>query len=71
MSSIEEVLRRAYVDPFTTKSDFARANASHVAAAACDGLISTKITANAYGHKWQITPLGLSYFWTLKGINHE
>ena len=65
------VLERTLNHPFTTKSDFARENADLVAAAASEGFITTRIAEGQYNRVWHITPLGLSYLYTLKGINHE
>ncbi len=53
-----KVLEHAWRDGFTTRCDYARKNAEAVAAAACLGLITTRMTDNAYGCKWHITPRG-------------
>jgi DNA polymerase-1 len=46
---LTSVLKRAWTKPFSTKSDFARAHADHVALAASDGLITTRIAAGCTG----------------------
>lgn len=66
-----ELLERVWAHPFTTKSDFARANADLVAVAASDGFITTKIATGLYGRTWQLTPVGLSHLYVLKGTHHE
>jgi hypothetical protein len=66
-----EVLERAWTSPFKTKSDFARHHADHIAMAASDGFITTKIATGYYARLWQITPKGLSYLYILKGLNHD
>lgn len=64
------ILERALHAPFKTKSNFARDNADLIAAAASDGYITTRIAAGLYGRQWEITPVGLSYLYVLKGVNH-
>lgn len=66
-----ELLTRAHEAPFKTKSNFARDNADLVAMAASDGFITNKMATGLYVRRWHITPLGLSYLYTLKGIHHE
>lgn len=58
MVRVPDVLARAWDGGFSTRSDFARSNAEEVAAAACLGLITTRMTSNAYGRQWRITPAG-------------
>ena len=56
-----EVLNRAYLKPFTTRSDFARTNAEWVAVCACLGLISTcTVGTEEFGRQWHITVMGLT-----------
>ena len=62
------MLERAWSRPFTTKSDFAREQASLVAMAASDGYITTRQAAGLYGHDWRITPKGVQHLFMLKGI---
>lgn len=57
------IVDRAWRSPFSTKSDFARENASAVAVAAQQGLITTRITGDVYGSVWRVTPNGLSVLW--------
>jgi len=52
-------LQRARINPFTTKSDYARYAADVVALAASEGLISTKIDEDSFGNKWMITEDGI------------
>lgn len=54
------VLRRAWEAPFTTRSDFARAHADHVALAACLGLVTVRNDLTDWGRVWRITSTGLS-----------
>jgi hypothetical protein len=44
---------------FTTRSDFARQNAEAVAAAACQGFITTEVPREGFTTAWRCTPLGL------------
>src|SRR5690242_19247178 len=62
---LTSVLRRAWTKPFSTKSDFARALADHVALAASDGLITTRVAAGMYGREWLITAAGINRLRTL------
>jgi hypothetical protein len=61
----------AWVKPFKTKSDFARAYANVVAMAASDGYLTTRIAAGLYGQSWQVTPAGLAYLYSLNGMEGE
>ena len=56
---LNDILRQAWQAPFSTKSDFARANANLVALAASQGLISTRVGRETYGTKWLLAPAGL------------
>ncbi len=56
-----DVLRRAWIHPFKTQSDFARENANFVAMAASDGLITTKVATGLYGDRWLITDIGINH----------
>lgn len=62
------VLRRAWENPFTTRSDFARENTEVVAMAACLGLITVKHhnTLNEWGNNWRITARGLQLLETIE-----
>ena len=53
------VLDRAWRNPFTVKSDFAREGAMHVAICASEGFITTKIETDSWGRKWLITDVGM------------
>jgi hypothetical protein len=61
------VLHRAWKAPFSTKSDFARANAGVVAMAASDGFITTRVAAGLYGKSWLVTVAGLRHLGVLQG----
>lgn len=58
---IKVVLRRAWLQGFRTKSNFAREYADEVAIAASLGLISTKIGKDQFDKTWHITRKGLDY----------
>ena len=53
------VLDRAWRSPFTVKSDFARKSAMHVAIAASEGFITTKVDTDTWGSRWCITDVGM------------
>ena len=53
------VLDRAWRNPFTVKSDFARKGAMHVAIAASEGFITTKVDTDVWGSRWCITDIGM------------
>jgi len=55
------VLDRAWSNPFTVKSNFARDCAMHVAVCASEGLISTLIDDDAWGNRWLITENGRDF----------
>ena len=44
IAAVYAVVNQAKIKPYTTKSDFARTWATHVALAACEGLITTRLT---------------------------
>ena len=44
---------------FTVKSDFARKGAMHVAIAASEGFITTKVDTDTWGSRWCITEVGM------------
>ncbi len=54
-----DILRAAWRGGFSTKSNYARAHADLVAAAASTGLITTKLAATKFGRNWLITKTGL------------
>lgn len=55
------VLEKSKLQPFTTKSDFARLAATAVGLCASEGLISTRIRDGVYTNKWMITPDGIEW----------
>ncbi len=61
------VIQKAKMQPFTTKSDFARTFANPIALAACEGLISTKIDEDVYTNIWMVTQDGLAWY---EGASH-
>lgn len=61
ISRIDLVLRRAWLQGFRTKSNFAREYADEVAIAASLSLISTKIGKDKFDKTWHITRKGLDY----------
>lgn len=60
-TNIDTVLRKAWLQGFRTKSDFARQFANEVAIAASLGMISTKIGAERFDKAWHITRKGLTF----------
>jgi len=59
IASVYHVLEQAKIKPYTTKSDFARTWATHIALAACEGLLSTRLTEEQFTNVWMITADGL------------
>lgn len=57
------MLRRAWLEPFSVKSDFARTAALGVAAASSLGFITTRQGPADFGRHWLITPAGLANLW--------
>lgn len=60
---LTDVVQRAYSQPFSLQSDFARVNAFFVAAASSLGYITTRVAPRSlhYGHLWRATKEGLRY----------
>ena len=56
-----DVIFRAWTSPFTTKSDYARTHATHVATAASSGFITTELNTNIHSNLWVVTQKGLEY----------
>ncbi len=54
-----KVLQEIYIHGATTKSNLARDNASIIAMCACEGLITTRVTAGVYSSEWRVTAKGL------------
>lgn len=55
------VLKRAWLNPFRTKSNYARQYANEIAIAASLGLITTKVGKDKFDRMWRITRKGLDY----------
>ena len=66
--NVPEVLRRAWVRPFATRSDFARAHADSVAAAASLGYLTTQVGPALFERVWLITPAGLAHLWSINNL---
>lgn len=66
---IADVIGRAWSEPFTTRSDYARAHADVVAMAACDGYITTRVAAGLYDNRWKVTAKGLSHLYHMMGFS--
>lgn len=58
---VDVVLKKAWLQGFRTKSNFAREYADEVAVAASLGLISTKIGKDKFDRTWHITRKGLDF----------
>lgn len=61
MIEMHAVLDKAWRDPFTTKSDFARTHADFIAIASYEGMITTKLSEETWGKEWLITELGMAF----------
>jgi len=61
IAAVFTVVQAAKMKPYTTKSDFARTWATHVALAACEGLISTRLNDATFTNNWMVTADGLAY----------
>jgi hypothetical protein len=59
--NVYAVVKRARMQPYTTKSDFARAAANEIALAASEGFISTKVDEATYSNHWMVTHDGLGF----------
>ena len=62
------VLERSKVNPFTTKSDFARMAANEVGICASEGLISTKVNEGQHSNVWMVTREGLDQMEELASV---
>lgn len=51
-------LQRAYIQPFTVQSNYARERALEVAELASRGLITTHVGNGIYSKHWRVTPAG-------------
>jgi hypothetical protein len=58
---LNELLNKAWTDPFALKGNFARENAYEVAMAASLGLITTRLTDDTFGGRWCVTQRGLNH----------
>jgi hypothetical protein len=56
-----KVVHEAYLHQFLVQSNYARAHAKEVAAAASIGLISTLEAPMVYGRSWRVTGVGLQF----------
>lgn len=54
-------IERAKLQPFTTKSEFAREFANAVALCACEGFITTKLGDSQFTNVWMATSMGLQF----------
>ena len=61
IAAVYAVVQSAKIKPYTTKSDFARTWATHVALAACEGLITTRLSDTKFTNTWMVTSAGLEY----------
>lgn len=59
--AVYELLSRARVKPFTTKSDLARVAADVVALCASEGLLTTSLPDGHFTNIWMITPAGMEW----------
>ena len=68
---LASVVMMAHLEPFRTKSDFARTQADYVAIAASIGLISVAQGAFTFTREWRVTAKGLRYLQNMGAIPHE
>lgn len=68
---LASVVMMAHLQPFRTKSDFAREQADYVAIAASIGLISVALGAFTFNREWRVTSKGLRYLQNLGALPHE
>lgn len=61
----------AHVQPFRTKSDFAREQADYVAIAASLSLITVAQGAFTFTRDWRVTAKGLRYLQNMGALAHE
>lgn len=54
------VLHRAFVQPFSIQSNYAREKAQEVAELASRGLITTQLWTGEYGKHWRVSRAGLA-----------
>ena len=53
------VLQRAYFQPFSIQSNYARTKAREIAELSSRGLLTTKVGSDAYARSWRVSPSGL------------
>ena len=61
IAAVYTCLEGARIAPYTTKSDFARRWATHIALAACEGLLSTQLKEGQFTNVWMVTEDGLRW----------
>ena len=61
-------VEKARVEPFSTKSRFARFAANEIAIAASEGFISNRLDDGVFTNKWMITAEGIEF---LEEFTHE
>ena len=54
------ILHRAYMQPFSIQSNYARTHYKDVAELASRGLITTQLWSNQFGKHWRVSKVGLS-----------
>jgi len=69
--NVLETLMRAWEHPFTTKSDFARHQATIVGMLAEEGFITLRKTSGHFGATWRITADGLEMIGQIKDEHKE
>ena len=57
---LTEVVHTAWLQPYSTKSNFAKYEADWIAVAASMGLITTRINHATFGRMWRVTAKGLA-----------
>lgn len=68
---LASVVMMAHLQPFRTKSDFAREQADYVAIAASIGLISVAQGAFTFTREWRVTAKGIRYLQNMGALPHE
>lgn len=68
---LASVVMYAHLQPFRTKSDFAREQADYVAIASSIGLISVAQGAFTFTREWRVTSKGLRYLQNMGVLPHE
>lgn len=61
VDSVCAVVRKSWLQPFRTKSNYSRQYANEVAVAASLGLITVRIGKDSYDRMWRVTRKGLDY----------